>query len=292
MALRGTDELAVSALRGGTDETMGPGQQQAELRPELAAHPDDAAAYEDWKGAAASAEVAHRVRPDLRFERGSPTAAVRPAARRRVDPSRGCRRGSHRTTGRSIDSKPSPSGLRALRSPMPFVVVSVGAGWASAAVGWGVTTNDGKDLPSVQSTIQDKLAQDLSINDIVTFDADIVGAVVPAGARPGAARGRGIRAQRTQRRQRAGLSRRARDRLRAARAVVGWRGRTAGRLPSPRHSTASSARPNAAPHVKVDLATPPMRARAPTAASAIATSLSRMRSTTSVRLESPCRRST
>jgi hypothetical protein len=50
MALRGPDELAVSALRGGTDETMGPGQQQAELRPELAAHPDDAAAYEDWKG--------------------------------------------------------------------------------------------------------------------------------------------------------------------------------------------------------------------------------------------------
>jgi hypothetical protein len=179
------------------------------------------------KGAEASAEVAHRVRPDLRFERGSPTAAVRPAARRRVDPSRGCRRGSHRTTGRSIDSKPSPSGLRALRSPMPFVVVSVGAGWASGAVGWGVTTNNGQDLPSVQSTIQDKLAQDLSINDIVTFDAGIVGAVVPAGARPGAARGRGIRAQRTQRRQRAGLSRRARDRLRAARAVVGWRGRTA-----------------------------------------------------------------
>jgi hypothetical protein len=49
MALRGPDELAVSALRGGTDERMGPGQQQAELPPELAAHPDDAAAYEDWK---------------------------------------------------------------------------------------------------------------------------------------------------------------------------------------------------------------------------------------------------
>jgi hypothetical protein len=26
-----------------------PGQQQAELPPELAAHPEDAAAYEDWK---------------------------------------------------------------------------------------------------------------------------------------------------------------------------------------------------------------------------------------------------
>ena len=77
-------------------------------------------------------------------------------------------------------SNPSPSGLRGSPLPMPFVVVSVGAGWGSAAVGWSVTTNNGQDLPSVQSTIQAKLAQDLSINDIVTFDAGIVGAVVQA----------------------------------------------------------------------------------------------------------------
>ena len=39
---------------------------------------------------------------------------------------------------------------------------------------------NGQDLPSVQQTIQAKLAQDTSITDIVTLDAGIAGAAVQA----------------------------------------------------------------------------------------------------------------
>src|SRR4029079_14407964 len=39
---------------------------------------------------------------------------------------------------------------------------------------------NGQDLPSVQQTIQAKLAQDPSITDIVTLDAGIAGAAVQA----------------------------------------------------------------------------------------------------------------
>jgi hypothetical protein len=49
MVLRGPDELPVGALGGGAMRRKSPGQQQAELPPELAAHPGDAAAYEDWR---------------------------------------------------------------------------------------------------------------------------------------------------------------------------------------------------------------------------------------------------
>lgn len=54
-------------------------------------------------------------------------------------------------------------------------MVSVG-GRGSAAVRLGVTINDGLDLPSVQTTIQAKPAQDPSITDILTLDAGIAAA--------------------------------------------------------------------------------------------------------------------
>jgi hypothetical protein len=60
-----------------------------ELPAELAAHPDDSAAYEDWKAWRQRRRTWFLgTRPHLRLHRGPAAAAVPPAPRRHVDPSR------------------------------------------------------------------------------------------------------------------------------------------------------------------------------------------------------------